>query len=73
MIPKVGSEWYARDGRVMRVDEIMIPVRREDMPWCKMTVLNAGKGMRKKTTMNTGNFGSELVSAFLRPREPLDR
>ena len=73
MIPKVGSEWYARDGRVMRVDEVVIPVRVEDMPWCKMTVLNAGRRMKKTTTMNTRHFGSELVSAFLRPRDPLDK
>lgn len=68
MIPEVGSEWYARDGRVMRVDEVIVPVRPEDMPWAKMTVLNAGKRMRRKTSMSTANFGSDLISAFLRPR-----
>lgn len=68
MVPEVGSEWYARDGRVMRVDEVVVPVDPAAMPWCKMTVLNAGKRMRRKTQMSTGNFGSDLVSAFLRPR-----
>lgn len=69
MIPEVGTEWYARDGRVMRVDEVVIPVDPSIMPWCKMTVLNAGKRMRRKTQLSTVNFGSDLVSAFLRPRK----
>lgn len=68
MIPDVGSEWYARDGRVMRVDEVVIPTDPADMPWCKMTVLNAGKRMRRRTTMSTNSFGTSLATAFLRPR-----
>lgn len=64
MIPEVGTVWKARDGRVMRVDEVIIPVLASDMPWAKVTVLNAGKGMRRKTTMNTGNFDP---GAFLQP------
>lgn len=67
MIPDIGSRWCASDGRVMVVDEVVIPTNPADMPWCKMTVTNARKGMRKKTQMNTGNFGTNLASAFLRP------
>lgn len=69
MIPEVGSEWYARDGRVMRVDEVVVPVLPQDMPWAKLTVLNAGKRMRRKTTMSTSCFGTDLATAFLRPRK----
>lgn len=66
-IPAIGSEWIARDGRKLRVDKVIIPVLESDMPWCKMTVLNPGKGMRRKTQMSTHNFGSETYPAFLRP------
>lgn len=68
MIPNVGTEWYARDGRVMRGDEVIVPADPSIMPRCKMTVINAGKHMRRKTEMSISNFGSELVDAFLRPR-----
>lgn len=67
MIPAIGSEWIARDGRKMRVEEVVIPTLDSDMPWCKMTVLNAGKGMRRRTEMSTANFGSETHIGFLRP------
>ena len=63
-LPNVGSIWLARDGRQMRVDEVVIPTL--ETPWCKMTVLNAdrcGKGTRRKTTMNVASFGT----GFLRP------
>lgn len=68
MIPEIGSEWLARDGRIMRVDDVVIPTLAQDMPWAKLTVLNPRKGMRKRTTMSTANFGTEFVSAFLHPR-----
>lgn len=71
MIPEIGTEWIARDGRRMRVDEVIIPVLASDMPWCRMTVLNASKGMRRTTSLNTGLFGSELHSNFLRPAPPV--
>lgn len=67
MIPTIGSEWIARDGRKMRVDEVIIPVSPADMPWAKVTVLNATKGMRRKTQMSTSNFSDAQWSAFLRP------
>lgn len=67
MIPEVGSKWRARDGRIMRVDEVIIPVCPEDLPWAKLTVLNPSKGIRRHTAMSTANFGSDIVSAFLRP------
>jgi hypothetical protein len=67
MIPEIGSEWIARDGREMRVDEVVTPVLASDMPWAKLTVLNATKGMRRHTTMATSNFGTDTVAAFLRP------
>lgn len=67
MIPDIGSEWIARDGRVMRVEEVVIPVDPADMPWAKVTVLNATKGMRRKTQMSTSNFSDAQWSAFLRP------
>jgi hypothetical protein len=72
MIPDIGSEWLARDGRRMRVEEVIIPVRVEGMPWAKLTVLNPGKGMRRKTEMSTANFGSETHIGFLRPVRPND-
>jgi hypothetical protein len=67
MIPAVGSEWIARDGRRMRVDEVIVPVDPDAMPWCKMTVLNPGKRTRRHTEMSTSNFGRETHSGFLRP------
>lgn len=67
MIPEIGSEWIARDGRRMRVEEIVIPALPSDTPWCHMTVLNPGKGMRRKTQLSTANFGSETHIGFLRP------
>lgn len=33
MIPKVGSEWIAKDGRKVRVDEIVTPVLAQDEPF----------------------------------------
>lgn len=72
MIPEVGSEWIARDGRRMRVEEVIFPVDPSDMPWTRVTVLNASKGMRKHTQMSTANFGSDIVPGFLRPA-PLPR
>ena len=65
MIPDIGSEWIDRDGRKMRVDEVIIPPDPANMPWCKMTVLNPVKKTRRQTTMSTENFGSEL--RFLSP------
>lgn len=67
MIPDIGSEWIARDGRLMRVEEVVIPVDAADMPWAKLTVLNPTKGMRRKTEMSTANFGSDTHFGFLRP------
>ena len=43
MIPDIGSEWKDRDGRKMRVDEVIIAPDPANMPWCKMTVLNPVK------------------------------
>jgi hypothetical protein len=70
MIPEVGSEWIARDGRRMRVEEVIFPVDPADMPWTKLTVLNARKGMRKRTEMSTASFGSDISPGFLRPAPP---
>lgn len=70
MIPAIGSEWLARDGRRMRVEEVVIPTYPDDEPWAKVTVLNARKGMRRKTTMGTSNFSDAQWSAFLRPADP---
>lgn len=67
MAPAIGSEWIARDGRRMRVDDVIVPVDPRDMPWCKMTVLNPGKRMRRHTTMGIASFGSETHFGFLRP------
>jgi hypothetical protein len=72
MIPAIGSEWYARDGRVMRVDSVDVPDDPAVMPRATLTVLNAGRRMRKTTTMSTDNFGSELYFGFLRPRKKDD-
>jgi hypothetical protein len=67
MIPAVGTRWYARDGRVMTVLEVVIPRDPAAMPWCRMKVENAGKRMRRVTEMNVGNFGTDLTFGFLRP------
>jgi hypothetical protein len=67
MIPENGTEWVARDGRRMRVVEVIVPKDPADMPWCRMDVLNAGKRMRRTTTMSTGNFGTDVAPGFLRP------
>ncbi|GEC17397.1 hypothetical protein GGQ85_004305 [Nitrobacter vulgaris] len=67
MIPVIGSEWIARDGRKMRVDEVIMPVDPDAMPWCKMSVLNPGKRMRRHTEMAVSNFGRGSYIGFLRP------
>jgi hypothetical protein len=67
MIPVIGSEWIARDGRKMRVDEVIMPVDPDTMPWCKMSVLNPGKRMRRHTEMAVSNFGRGSYIGFLRP------
>jgi hypothetical protein len=64
MIPDVGSEWIDRAGRKMRVDEVNIPTNPENMPWCKMTVLNPIKRTPHQTTMSIENFGAKLTSDF---------
>lgn len=73
MTPTVGSEWCARDGRVMRVDQVVVPADPAMMPRAKMTVLNAGRRTRRKTEMSVKNFGSELCIGFLRPRRDSDQ
>lgn len=72
MTPVVGSEWCAGDGRIMRVEEVCPPRTLHGWPRAKLTVLNAGKGMRRQTTLSTQNFGSDRASAFLVPRGPDD-
>jgi hypothetical protein len=67
MIPEIGSEWIARDGRKMRVDEVIIPVDQDAMPWCKMTVFNPGKRMRRHTEMSVSSLGREAHTGIPRP------
>jgi hypothetical protein len=51
----------------MRVDEVIIPVDPDAIPWCKMTVLNPGERMRRHTEMSVSNFGRRAHIGFLRP------
>jgi hypothetical protein len=51
----------------MRVDEVIVPVDPDAMTWCKMTVLNPAKRMRRHTEMSTSNFGTQTHFGFLRP------
>lgn len=67
MIPEVGSEWLARDGRRMRVEEIL-PKTTNTNTMIRMTVLNATGRMKKKTQMHPRNFGDDM-SAFLQPAQ----
>lgn len=66
MIPKIGSEWKAKDGRLMVVDDVITPTIPGASPWAMLTVLNPTKGMRRRTTMSTTKFGNS-PTAFLVP------
>jgi hypothetical protein len=60
----IGSEWMARDGRKMRVDEVIIPVDPDAIPWCKMTVLNPGERMRRTPKCRCRISADNLTSDF---------
>jgi hypothetical protein len=63
-LPRIGSEWIARDGRRMRVEawnqESAVMGGRF---WAWVTVLNPVKGQRRRTTMLQERFGSFLTPA----------
>jgi len=66
--PEVGSEWVAKDGRRIRVDEVIVPTVPEiDSVWTKCTVLNPAKGTRRQTTFAIGRFGPPGSARFLTP------
>lgn len=63
-LPPVGSEWLARDGRLLRVDAWTRPTHYPaDDYWADCTVLNRAKGQRARTQMARANFGTFLVPA----------
>lgn len=62
MIPDIGSEWNARDGRRMRVLRII----GKECPRALLMVLNAGYRMRGFTEISTSSFGLH-PPAFLIP------
>jgi hypothetical protein len=66
MIPEVGSEWKARDGRLMRVIRIVDAGIQQDCPRAVLSVLNPGYRMRGFTEIATSNFGHQ-PPAFLIP------
>ena len=66
--PEIGSMWKARDGRILRVDSIVVPDL--GIAVVVMTVMNARNRMKKTSTMGLGNFSSKEWSAFLSPLEP---
>jgi len=66
MIPEVGSEWKARDGRRMRVISIRDAGVLQSCPRAVLMVLNPGYRMKGFTEMATSNFGHH-PPAFLIP------
>lgn len=66
MIPEIGSEWKARDGRRMRVLRIVDPGVLQECPRAVLMVLNPGYRMKGFTEIATVNFGLHSPS-FLIP------
>lgn len=66
MIPEIGSEWKARDGRRMRVVRIRDAGMLQDCPRAVLSVLNPGYRMRGFTEIATSKFGLH-PPAFLVP------
>jgi len=66
MIPEVGSEWKAKDGRRMRVIRIVDAGILQKCPRAILMVLNPGYRMKGYTEMATSNFGHQ-PPAFLIP------
>jgi hypothetical protein len=66
MIPEIGSEWQAKDGRRMRVLRIVDAGVCEKCPRAVLVVLNPGHRMRGFTEIATSNFGHQPPS-FLVP------
>lgn len=67
MIPEIGSEWIARDGRKMRVIRIIEPGAWQDCPRALLSVLNPGHRMRGFTEIATSSFGPSVGNSFLKP------
>jgi hypothetical protein len=66
MIPEVGSEWKARDGRLMRVLRIVDAGVLQKCPRAALMVLNPGYRMKGYTEIATSCFGYH-PPAFLIP------
>lgn len=66
MIPEIGSEWKAKDGRRMRVMRIVDPGVMQECPRAILMVLNAGYRMKGFTEISTSKFGHQPPS-FLIP------
>lgn len=66
MIPEIGSEWKARDGRRMRVVRIIDAGIGQACPRAALDVLNPGYRMKGCTEIATSNFGLH-PPAFLIP------
>lgn len=73
MIPDIGSEWIARDGRKMRVLSIKTAGIGQKHARAVMYVLNPEYRARTVTELSVANFGSETHIGFLRPliKEPV--
>lgn len=70
MIPEIGSEWKARDGRRMRVIRIVDAGIQQVCPRAVLAVLNPGYRTRSFTEIATSSFGHQPPS-FLIP-SPVD-
>lgn len=66
MIPEVGSEWRARDGRRMKVLRIIDAGIGQKCPRAVLSVLNPGYRMKGFTEIATSSFGHH-PPAFLIP------
>lgn len=66
MIPEIGSEWKARDGRRMKVVRIIDAGIGQECPRAALSVLNPGYRMKGFTEIATSNFGHHPPS-FLVP------
>lgn len=68
VVPAIGSEWIARDGRRMRVDSLPMRQFSGGKPFVYLIVLSAQSvKFRKRTRMGIENFSTEWWSSFLSP------
>ncbi len=65
-LPKAGSTWRTRDGRLLRVEEIVNSASSSSGPLVVVSVLNPIGKMKSRTVLGIRNFLDKSPSAFLK-------